>query len=147
MRKHGVRPSQCSQSLTNLSSIMASYGVARSPVNRLRQFVVTAFMRSTRCDGLGQYEPLGGICLLFAATCIILRSMRAVDILRNKRDGQALNATEIEAFVAGATSGTWPEYQLSALLMAVVLRGMDARETADLTRAMVYSGVKLDLSD
>jgi pyrimidine-nucleoside phosphorylase len=73
--------------------------------------------------------------------------MRAVDIIRKKRDGHALSAAEVEAFVAGATSGTWPDYQASALLMAIVLRGMSAEETACLTRAMVHSGVRLDLSD
>src|SRR5438876_6503968 len=73
--------------------------------------------------------------------------MRAVDIIRKKRDGQALARAGIEAFIAGLTSSAWPEYQAAALLMAVVLRGMDAEETACLTRAMVHSGVKLDLSD
>jgi pyrimidine-nucleoside phosphorylase len=73
--------------------------------------------------------------------------MRAVDIIRKKRDGQTLAQGEIEAFVAGATQGTWPEYQVSALLMAIVLKGMSAEETAWLTGAMVHSGVRLDLSD
>jgi pyrimidine-nucleoside phosphorylase len=73
--------------------------------------------------------------------------VRAVDIIRRKRDGQALSAAEIAAFVTGSTSGAWPDYQVSALLMAIVLRGMTAEETACLTAAMVHSGVKLDLSD
>jgi pyrimidine-nucleoside phosphorylase len=73
--------------------------------------------------------------------------MRAVDIIRKKRDGQALDRAEIDTFVDAATRGTWPEYQVSALLMAIVLRGMNAEETAWLTGAMVHSGVKLDLSD
>src|SRR5437763_9804667 len=73
--------------------------------------------------------------------------MRAVDILRKKRDGHALGRAEVEAFVAGVTGGTWPDYQTAALLMAILLRGMTAAETADLTRAMVHSGVKLDLAD
>src|SRR4051812_20539662 len=73
--------------------------------------------------------------------------MRAVDIIRKKRDGHALDRAEIEAFVAGVTNGSWPEYQAPALLMAPLLRGMTAAETADLTRAMVHSGTKLDLSD
>jgi pyrimidine-nucleoside phosphorylase len=73
--------------------------------------------------------------------------MRAVDILRKKRDGYVLDRGEIEAFVQGVTARTWPEYQTSALLMAIVLRGMNAEETATLTRAMVESGQKLDLSD
>jgi pyrimidine-nucleoside phosphorylase len=71
--------------------------------------------------------------------------MRAVDIIRKKRDGHALERDEIEAFVFGVTHGTWPEYQAAALLMAILLRSMTAAETADLTRAMVHSGVKLDL--
>jgi pyrimidine-nucleoside phosphorylase len=73
--------------------------------------------------------------------------MRAVDIIRKKRDCQALTTEEIEAFVTGATKRTWPEYQISALLMAIVLRGMDAEETATLTGAMVRSGERLDWSD
>jgi pyrimidine-nucleoside phosphorylase len=73
--------------------------------------------------------------------------MRAVDIICKKRDGQSLSSAEIEAFVSAATKHTWPDYQVSALLMAIVLRGMDAAETATLTGAMVRSGVRLDLSD
>ncbi|MBI4662546.1 MAG: thymidine phosphorylase [Verrucomicrobia bacterium] len=73
--------------------------------------------------------------------------MRAVDIIRKKRDGQTLGSEEIDAFVSAATSGTWPDYQLSALLMAIVLRGLSSEETAQLTAAMVHSGRRLDLSD
>lgn len=73
--------------------------------------------------------------------------MRAVDVIRKKRDGEALDRAEIEAFVQGATTRSWPEYQVSALLMAIVLRGMNAEETAWLTGAMVCSGEKLDWSD
>jgi pyrimidine-nucleoside phosphorylase len=73
--------------------------------------------------------------------------MRAVDIIRKKRDGEALTRAEVKAFVAAATSGAWPDYQLSALLMAIVLRGMNDDETSWLTGAMVHSGVRLDLSD
>lgn len=73
--------------------------------------------------------------------------MRAVDIIRKKRDGFALDPTEIEAFVFGAAGGEWPDYQVSALLMAIVLRGMNPEESALLTDAMVRSGVRLDLSE
>jgi pyrimidine-nucleoside phosphorylase len=73
--------------------------------------------------------------------------MRAVDIIARKRDGAALTREEISSFVAGATEGSWPDYQSSALLMAIVLRGMNAEETAWLTEAMVDSGVRVDLSD
>jgi pyrimidine-nucleoside phosphorylase len=72
--------------------------------------------------------------------------MRAVDIIRAKRDGQPLTREAIDHFVAGVTTGAWPDYQASALLMAIVLNGMTAQETADLTRAMVASGRRVDLS-
>ena len=71
--------------------------------------------------------------------------MRAVDIIRKKRDGAALDRGEIDHFVAGATDGSWPDYQISALLMAIVLRGMGDEETAWLTEAMARSGARLDL--
>jgi pyrimidine-nucleoside phosphorylase len=73
--------------------------------------------------------------------------MRAVDVIRQKRDGRALDAAAIQAFVQGATDGSWPDYQLSALLMAIVLRGMTSDEAAVLTDAMVTSGRRLDLSE
>ena len=74
--------------------------------------------------------------------------MRAIDIIRAKRDGKELSPAEINAFVWGATTGTgWTPYQLSALLMAIVLRGMTPAETANLTLAMANSGKRLDLSD
>src|SRR5438105_11788774 len=73
--------------------------------------------------------------------------MRAVEIIRRKRDGEQLGPAEIEAFVTGATSHLWPDYQVSALLMAILLRGMTAEETSLLTAAMVRSGQQLDLSD
>ena len=72
--------------------------------------------------------------------------MRAVDLIRKKRDGNGLNRDEIDNFVTGATDGSWPDYQLSALLMAIVLRGMSDEETAWLTEAMARSGARLDLS-
>ncbi|MFO0822498.1 MAG: thymidine phosphorylase [Gemmataceae bacterium] len=74
--------------------------------------------------------------------------MRAVDIIRSKRDGHELTTAEIESFVRGATSGDgWAPYQLSAMLMAVFHRGLSDSETAHLTRAMADSGKVLDLSD
>jgi len=73
--------------------------------------------------------------------------MRAVDVIAAKREGRELTRDEIAFFVAGVTAGTLPDYQASALLMAIVLRGMTAAETAALTDAMVHSGVRVDLSE
>jgi pyrimidine-nucleoside phosphorylase len=72
--------------------------------------------------------------------------MRAVDVIASKRDGGALSREEVAAFVRGVTDGSWPDYQISALLMAIVLRGMTADETTWLTEAMVESGGRVDLS-
>ena len=71
--------------------------------------------------------------------------MRAVDVIIKKRGGRALTPDEIRFVIDGATKGAIPDYQTSALLMAILLRGMTADETAALTDAMVQSGVRLDL--
>jgi pyrimidine-nucleoside phosphorylase len=73
--------------------------------------------------------------------------MRFVDAIARKRDGHALSRDEVDAFVAGVTDGSIPDYQVSALLMAIVLRGMSDEETGWLTDAMVRSGDRVDLSD
>jgi pyrimidine-nucleoside phosphorylase len=70
--------------------------------------------------------------------------MRAVDLIRIKRDGGLLDRAALDWFVAGVTDGSVPDYQASALLMAIVLRGMTAEETAALTDAMVRSGVRVE---
>ncbi len=67
-------------------------------------------------------------------------------IIARKRDGHALNRDEIAAFVHGATDGSWADYQLSAMLMAIFLRGMTPQETAHYTEAMMNSGIVADLS-
>ena len=72
--------------------------------------------------------------------------MRAVDIIRKKRDAHPLNEAEIEFMVAGIASGEVADYQWSALLMAIVWRGMTVLETAALTDAMMRSGSIVDLS-
>ncbi|MGC9348625.1 MAG: thymidine phosphorylase [Anaerolineae bacterium] len=73
--------------------------------------------------------------------------MRAVDLIEKKRDGERLTRGEIQFFVEGYTEGEIPDYQASALLMAIVLQGMDDEETKALTLAMARSGDMLDLSD
>ena len=67
-------------------------------------------------------------------------------IIARKRDGRELTRGEIAAFVRGATEGSWADYQLAALLMAIFLRGMSAAERVALTEAMMRSGVVADLS-
>lgn len=62
------------------------------------------------------------------------------DLIRTKRDGQALTRDEIARWIRGVTDGTVPDYQSAALLMAIVLRGMDAAEGLALTEAMLRSG-------
>ncbi|MGH9773731.1 MAG: thymidine phosphorylase [Candidatus Acidiferrales bacterium] len=66
--------------------------------------------------------------------------MRAVDLIRRKRDGGELSREEIEFLVRGATDNSIPEYQLAAWLMAVVWRGMTRAELTALTEAMLHSG-------
>jgi len=72
--------------------------------------------------------------------------MRAVDIIRKKRDGAELTRQEIEFLIDGVTHDRIPDYQISAWLMAVLWRGMTRAELAALTEAMLRSGVLLDLS-
>ncbi len=72
--------------------------------------------------------------------------MRAYDIIAKKRDGKELQQAEIEFMIRGFVQGIVPDYQMSAWAMAVFLRGMSARETGDLTMAMVNSGEQVDLS-
>lgn len=67
-------------------------------------------------------------------------------VIARKRDGHALSEDEIGAFVRGATDGSWADYQLSAMLMAIFLRGLNTGETVALTAAMMRSGVSADLS-
>ena len=72
--------------------------------------------------------------------------MNFVDSIIKKRDGGKLTKEEIAFFVKGVTDGTLPDYQISALLMAIFLKGMDTEETAQLTMEMAHSGGMFDLS-
>ena len=72
--------------------------------------------------------------------------MHMPEIIAKKRDGAELSREEIEFVIDGYTRGEIPDYQVSALLMAIVWRGMSRRETSDLTMAMVRSGDTMDLS-
>ncbi|TET99608.1 MAG: thymidine phosphorylase [Candidatus Stahlbacteria bacterium] len=70
-----------------------------------------------------------------------------VEIIRKKRDGKCLTRSEIERFVSGVRKGEIPDYQISALLMAIYYKGMDLQETTDLTSLMIETGVSFDLAD
>jgi len=73
--------------------------------------------------------------------------MRMYDLIMKKRNAGELTTEEINFFVGGYTDGNIPDYQVSALLMAIYFQKMNKRETADLTMAMVNSGETIDLSD
>ena len=73
--------------------------------------------------------------------------MNAVDIISKKRDGKELSTSEIEFFIKAYLNGDIPDYQASALLMAIYFRHMSEKETFDLTRVMLHSGDIVNLSD
>ncbi len=73
--------------------------------------------------------------------------MHMYDLILKKRNGGALSGTEIDFIISGYTRDEIPDYQVAALLMAVYFQGMNSRETADLTMAMVNSGTKIDLAE
>ncbi len=73
--------------------------------------------------------------------------IRAIDVIRKKRDGGELSRAEIEALIGGYTRGDIPDYQASAWLMAALLKGLTRAETAALTDTMLRSGEVLDFSD
>jgi pyrimidine-nucleoside phosphorylase len=75
------------------------------------------------------------------------KNMRAVDVIAKKRDGGILSKNEIEWFINEYTHGDLPDYQASAFLMAVLIRGMNTEEITNLTLTMANSGDVLDLSD
>ena len=73
--------------------------------------------------------------------------MRIYDIIKKKRDGFSLSEDEINYFVEEYTKGNIPDYQISALLMAIFINKMDDNETLDLTKAIINSGETVELSD
>jgi len=73
--------------------------------------------------------------------------LRPQDVIRKKRDGEQLSREEIQFFIEGVTRGQIADYQVSALLMAIYLNGMNQDEQQALTEAMLNSGIILDLSD
>ena len=72
--------------------------------------------------------------------------MRMYDIIKKKRDGEELSREEIKYFIEGVTDGSIPDYQISALCMAIYFKGMTVRETTELTLAVRDSGDRLDFS-
>ena len=70
----------------------------------------------------------------------------AAELIKKKREGHALSPEEISFFIRGYTRGDLPDYQMSALLMAIFFRGMNQEETLNLTHEMLFSGEFVDLS-
>lgn len=73
--------------------------------------------------------------------------MRFVDLIDKKAHGEELTTEQIDEMVSGFVNGDIPDYQMSSMMMAILQRGMSARETADLTMSMMHSGDVVDLSD
>lgn len=73
--------------------------------------------------------------------------LRFVDLIEKKADGGSLSRDEIQEMVSGFTKGEIPDYQMSAMMMAILQKGMTLQETADLTMAMMHSGDVVDLRD
>ena len=72
--------------------------------------------------------------------------MRMTDLISKKRDGGELSGEEINFMIQGYTQGEIPDYQMSAMCMAILFRGMNDREILDLTMSMMHSGDVMDLS-
>src|SRR5687768_2654942 len=73
--------------------------------------------------------------------------MNPQDLIRKKRDGARFSDVEINAFITGVSDGSWADYQITALVMAMFIRGLDQAEQTALVRAMLGSGEVLDFSD
>lgn len=73
--------------------------------------------------------------------------MRPQQIIATKRDGKALSDAEISAFIDGVVDGSWADYQITALIMAIFIRGLNRREQYSITSSMLHSGTIMDLSD
>src|SRR5262249_17200231 len=74
-------------------------------------------------------------------------NLRPQDVIRKKRDGEELSRAEIQFFIDGVTRDTVADYQITALLMAIYLNGMNDAEQQALTEAMLHSGSILSFSD
>jgi len=72
--------------------------------------------------------------------------MTPQDLIKKKRDGKRLSADDVHVFIEGVASGVWEDYQITAMVMAMFIRGMDSGERIALTREMVDSGERIDLS-
>src|SRR5215204_6444984 len=73
--------------------------------------------------------------------------MNPQDLIRKKRDGARFSATEIDAFITGVSDGSWADYQITALVMAMFIHGLNQAEQNALVKSMLASGEVLDFSD
>jgi len=97
--------------------------------------------------GANQQTPAGCVPRQDVLIMEPAATIRAIDIIRKKREGGQHSREELEALVCGYTSGAIPDYQAAAWLMAALLRGLSRAETAALTDAMLHSGQVLDLKE
>ena len=87
-----------------------------------------------------EYRSVGNVAPSRRDYNILEEAMRAVDVIMKKRDGESLTREEIAFVISGYVKGDIPDYQVSALLMAIFFNGMSFEETAALTELMLHSG-------
>src|SRR5207244_3511825 len=76
-----------------------------------------------------------------------LKHMRPQEIIATKRDGKALADEQIAGFIDGVCDGSWADYQIAAMMMAMFIRGLNRREQYSITASMLHSGTIMDFSD
>jgi pyrimidine-nucleoside phosphorylase len=139
----GLRPGRLLVVATRTAEPTAPCGGCRQA---LRELAPATEVLSIALDGRSRRWPARGLLPGSPRPRASGRSFDPRGLIARKRDGLALTREEIRDLIHGLTTGEVEEHQISAFMMAVYLRGMDARETRDLTEAMLASGSRLDLA-